>query len=291
MANIFKAKSLISRTGVFSNEVIAPNLVFNTGNQIISGVKTFAENATFGDTGQGDFLVISGNNFTVYGSGNFTSGLFVNGNAVLTGINFSNSNIVFTTGNQTISGIKSFTQGISVTGGSINLIGEHSIGTTAIGKSITLEGGSGIGDLTFSSLAQGGSITLIGGTARGGGFPGTSPGNITLIGASGSSNPFNADGGDGNGRINIYAGPKNNDPRGGEIVLKGNTYINPEFTRSREFIIYKSGEVGLGYATPNLTVSQNSINVNNTLTISGNYNIYSEIENAKKLAIAYAIAL
>ena len=65
------------------------NIVFITGNQTISGVKTFVENATFGDTGQGDFLVISGNNFTVYGSGNFISGLFVNGNAVLTGINLS----------------------------------------------------------------------------------------------------------------------------------------------------------------------------------------------------------
>jgi hypothetical protein len=65
------------------------NIVFTTGNQTISGVKTFVENATFGDTGQGDFLVISGNNFTVYGSGNFTSGLFVNGNAVLTGVNLT----------------------------------------------------------------------------------------------------------------------------------------------------------------------------------------------------------
>ena len=61
------------------------NIVFTTGNQIISGVKTFAQDATFGDTGQGDFLVISGNNFTVYGSGNFTSGLFVNSSPVLTG--------------------------------------------------------------------------------------------------------------------------------------------------------------------------------------------------------------
>jgi hypothetical protein len=65
------------------------NIVFTTGNQTISGVKTFVENTTFGDSTQGDFLVISGNNFTVYGSGNFTSGLFVNGNAVLTGVNLS----------------------------------------------------------------------------------------------------------------------------------------------------------------------------------------------------------
>ena len=114
------------------------NIVFTTGNQTISGVKTFVENTTFGDSAQGDFLVISGNNFTVYGSGNFTSGLFVNGNTVLTGsstlyatsvnlastgstlntridnlsgyVNSSSSNIVFTTGNQTISGIKTFAQ-------------------------------------------------------------------------------------------------------------------------------------------------------------------------------------
>jgi hypothetical protein len=65
------------------------NIVFTTGNQTISGVKSFAQDTTFGDSAQGDFLVISGNNFTVYGSGNFTSGLFVNGNAVLTGVNLS----------------------------------------------------------------------------------------------------------------------------------------------------------------------------------------------------------
>ena len=61
------------------------NIVFTTGNQTISGTKTFIQDTTFGDSSQGDFLVISGNNFTVYGSGNFTSGLFINGNPVLTG--------------------------------------------------------------------------------------------------------------------------------------------------------------------------------------------------------------
>ena len=61
------------------------NIVFTTGNQTISGTKTFIQDTTFGDSAQGDFLVISGNNFTVYGSGNFTSGLFVNSSPVLTG--------------------------------------------------------------------------------------------------------------------------------------------------------------------------------------------------------------
>ena len=42
MAQRFKAKTLLSNSGVFYNEVIAPNLVYNTGNQTISGVKTFS---------------------------------------------------------------------------------------------------------------------------------------------------------------------------------------------------------------------------------------------------------
>ena len=43
MANIFKAKTLLGRTGIFSHEAIAPNLVFNTGNQTINGDKNFTQ--------------------------------------------------------------------------------------------------------------------------------------------------------------------------------------------------------------------------------------------------------
>jgi len=128
MAQIFKAKTLVANTGKFAYEVSGPNLVYNTGNQnidgsknfyirptvngtgvllsgeatslpstivyttgnqTISGTKTFIQDTVFGDSAQGDFLVISGNTFTIYGSGNFTSGLFVNGNPVLTGIDLS----------------------------------------------------------------------------------------------------------------------------------------------------------------------------------------------------------
>jgi len=42
MAQRFKAKTLLSNSGVFNNEVVAPNLVYNTGNQTISGDKTFS---------------------------------------------------------------------------------------------------------------------------------------------------------------------------------------------------------------------------------------------------------
>ena len=105
------------------------NIVFTTGNQTISGTKTFIQDTTFGDSAQGDFLVISGNNFTVYGSGNFTSGLFVNSSPVLTGsstlyattINLATTGSTLDTkinnlsgvsvlrfGDQTISGVKTF---------------------------------------------------------------------------------------------------------------------------------------------------------------------------------------
>ena len=104
-------------------------VVFTTGNQRISGNKTFVQDTTFGDSAQGDFLVISGNNFTVYGSGNFTSGLLVNGNPVFTG---SPNSIVYTTGNQTISGVKTFIGNHNISGnttvsGFINISGNYDL--------------------------------------------------------------------------------------------------------------------------------------------------------------------
>jgi hypothetical protein len=63
VANIFKAKTLVSRTGIFSHEVIAPNLVYNTGDQTISGIKTFATGVNInGNVGIG----IDNNNFDLY---------------------------------------------------------------------------------------------------------------------------------------------------------------------------------------------------------------------------------
>jgi hypothetical protein len=42
MANTFKVKKILGASGFFSSSVEAPNLVYNTGNQTVSGVKTFA---------------------------------------------------------------------------------------------------------------------------------------------------------------------------------------------------------------------------------------------------------
>lgn len=247
------------------------NIVFTTGNQTISGTKTFIQDTTFGDSAQGDFLVISGNNFTVYGSGNFTSGLFVNGNAVLTGnlyattinlastgstlntkindlsgyINSTSSNIVFTTGNQTISGNKTFI-------GATILSGANNGGF--VGEGITLVGGNGAG--------FGGDITLIGGIGSA----------IT------------------DGLVNVNA----------SIAINRGTNKN-SFTD-----FYKSGDAGNSY----LSITKDQIEIKNgaTLLVSGvavtptlyatsvnlastGSNLNTQIENAKKLAIAYAIAL
>lgn len=95
MANIFKAKTLVGRTGIFSHEVIAPNLVHNSGNQIISGNKTFVNNLEIQGTGIFNSVDLSNiSEFQFSGVGinlvnsiiNLSGEIFISGNQVLTGI-------------------------------------------------------------------------------------------------------------------------------------------------------------------------------------------------------------
>ena len=94
--------------------ITAPNIVYNTGNQTISGVKTFTSG------------VIMSGNLQVSGTGIFNS-LDLNNidNLSLSGVDIaitsgvvsltnplSAPNIVYNTGNQTISGVKTFASGI-----------------------------------------------------------------------------------------------------------------------------------------------------------------------------------
>jgi len=81
MAQIFKAKTLVSNTGRFSNEATAPNLVYNTGDQNISGAKNFYTRPTVNGTG----VLLSGDVLNLPDT------------------------IVYTTGNQNIGGLKDFT--------------------------------------------------------------------------------------------------------------------------------------------------------------------------------------
>ena len=68
--------------------VVASNLVYNTGDQIISGNKNFAENVIVGDQTQDNFLVISGNKiiFGIYPTVNDTGIVYDQGNQIISGV-------------------------------------------------------------------------------------------------------------------------------------------------------------------------------------------------------------
>ena len=248
------------------------NIVFTTGNQTISGTKTFIQDTTFGDSAQGDFLVISGNQFTVYGSGNFTSGLFVNGNPVFTG---SPNSIVYTTGNQTISGVKTFIGNTNISG-NLNITGNSNIRGTldvtglvvsGLGTPFILKSASNANSVSFNPTQNGNAGAL------------TSNYLYSIeLGHIGDENLTLSYGGGGTRNITFRGGGANIsrvilDSNGNFGIGSGISSVPSRF--------YVSGDSLL---QGNLTVSGN-------INISGNYDIYSQIENSKKLAIAYAIAL
>ena len=133
------------------------NIVFTTGNQTISGTKTFIQDTTFGDSAQGDFLVISGNQFTVYGSGNFTSGLFVNGNPVLTGSStlYATTINLASTGSTLDSKINSLSGNLTSTYATISNLA--STGSTLDSKINSLSGNLTSTYATISNLSSTGS--------------------------------------------------------------------------------------------------------------------------------------
>jgi hypothetical protein len=105
--------------------VVASNLVYNTGDQTISGVKTFASRPTVNGTGvllSGEAanvtlpatIVYTTGNQTISGIKNFISRPTVNGTGVLLSGEASSvilpNTIVYTTGDQIISGKKTFAQ-------------------------------------------------------------------------------------------------------------------------------------------------------------------------------------
>jgi hypothetical protein len=79
-------------------------VVYTTGNQTISGNKTFAQDTVFGDYTQDNLFVVSGNQIT------FGVRPTVNGTGVLLSGEAASlpTTIVYATGNQTISGVKTF---------------------------------------------------------------------------------------------------------------------------------------------------------------------------------------
>ena len=136
MANIFKAKTLVSRTGIFSHEAIAPNLVYNTGYQNISGDKNFYTRPTVNGTGV--LLIGEASNVTLPDT------------------------IVYTTGNQNINGLKNFTTIPTVNGTGVLLAGSPIPSTEASGAGGSIfityvdpSGGIGnVGDRVYETPGQ-----------------------------------------------------------------------------------------------------------------------------------------
>ena len=87
----------ISGAKTFVTGIVAPNLVYNTGNQSVSGIKTFASRPTVNGTG-----------------------VLLSGEAAQLDL----SSTVRTTGDQTISGIKTFASRLTVNGTGVLLNGE-----------------------------------------------------------------------------------------------------------------------------------------------------------------------
>ena len=127
---------VVNGSGVFTSNVQAPNLVYNTGNQSISGIKNFTSIPTVNNTG----VLLSGSSYITGISGglqnqittlnNQTGSYYprTNPSGYITGI----ENIVFTTGDQTISGIKTFSTGVNVTGdvninGNLTISGQYNV--------------------------------------------------------------------------------------------------------------------------------------------------------------------
>jgi hypothetical protein len=136
MAQIFKAKTLVSNTGRFSNEATAPNLVYNTGDQTVSGIKNFTSRPT------------------VNGTGVLLSGEIPDFNLPTT--------IVYTTGNQNISGLKNFSTIPTVNGTGVLLAGSPIPPTEASGAGgsifityVSPSGGIGnVGDYVYETPGQ-----------------------------------------------------------------------------------------------------------------------------------------
>jgi hypothetical protein len=139
MARRFKVRTLLSNSGIFNNEVTAPNLVYNTGTQTISGLQTFNSGivSLVGITGTN--LVYNTGNQNISGIKNFISRPTVNGTGVLLSGELP-ATIVYTTGDQTIGGLKTFSNGLIST---VGITGENLVyntGNQIISGNLTISG-------------------------------------------------------------------------------------------------------------------------------------------------------
>jgi Na+-transporting NADH:ubiquinone oxidoreductase subunit NqrA len=124
-------------SGISAGGGLPSTIVYVTGNQLISGNKTFINNIAV--SGTGDFnsvkvsnidkLFLSGIDILITGNSsiNVYNAIYISGNPVLTGVIPSSqiiTDVVYTTGNQIISGVKTFASRPTVNGTGVLLSGE-----------------------------------------------------------------------------------------------------------------------------------------------------------------------
>jgi hypothetical protein len=128
----FSSRPKVNGTGILlSGEIptLPDTIVYTSGDQNISGIKTFKDGIVIGDSIMPLFLEIKNNTLYVSGGASFVNRPNVNGTGVLLSGEVLGlpETVVYTTGNQTISGIKNFPNGITI-------IDEESTGSTTLGS-------------------------------------------------------------------------------------------------------------------------------------------------------------
>jgi hypothetical protein len=157
-------------TADLTSYALANQVVYKTGDQNISGGKTFVNNLAVQGTGIFNALDLSnistfdfsGTNINlINGNVNISGGtLYISGNPVLTGViptAQTITNVVYTTGDQTISGVKGFASRPTVNGTGVLLIGEAAGGG---GQDIVYT----TGDQNISGLKNFSTIPTVNGT-------------------------------------------------------------------------------------------------------------------------------
>ena len=239
-------------SGVFINSVTAPNLVYSTGNQAIGGAKTFSNNLTVNG---GDLFVNTSNNRVGVNTITPTATLDVNGTALFrSGLNISGTRPTVNSTGILLSG-EATTQ-TYVTGISGSLQTQITTLNNATGSYVL---NTQTGDF-YANSNPSGFITGINNIVF-------TTGNQTISGIKTFSN-------------NLIVGPNDlfvdvSNDRVGVFTNSPTTTLDVNGTG-----LFRSGIITSG-----------NVNINGNLTISGQYNVYQQIENAKILAIAYAIAL
>jgi hypothetical protein len=306
---------------VNSSSVVLPNsIVYTSGAQTISGAKTFLDSGIFSLSG----ALASGlpnNPLSVVGSGNTylqlniqnrSTGAYASADLVITANNGSdNANFINLGINNIGYNDPLYNNATGLDGYLFIDGGDLDIGTRTAGKIIEFHAGGTTESKVIARISESGLNIISGAVIINNNT--TSPGGNSLVLKDGGNNDglyYNPTQNGNAGALfsnYIYSsniGSRNNDDfllmygGGGTKSIKFYGYDGS--VQTTRAIIDSNGNFGIGsgissvpsrfYVSGN-SVLQGNLTISGNANISGNYDLYSQIENAKRLAIAYAIAL